>query len=70
MESSKSLVLSCALFERRLSIKEAADLARLEVRYQVGVALFVWQVALCAEPISAEPISAIMLSLAGWVDNG
>ena len=35
VESCKSLVLTCALFEGKLSAEEAASLARLEVRFQV-----------------------------------
>ena len=35
MDSSKSLVLSCALFESHITSEEACDLARLETRYQV-----------------------------------
>ncbi|XP_064406680.1 ATP synthase mitochondrial F1 complex assembly factor 2-like isoform X2 [Halichondria panicea] len=36
VEACKSLILSCAVFEGRLGPEAAAELARLEVRYQTG----------------------------------
>ncbi len=36
VEACKSLILSCAVFEGRLGPEAAAELARLEVRYQVS----------------------------------
>ncbi len=36
VEACKSLILSCAVFEGRLEPEAAAELARLEVRYQVS----------------------------------
>ena len=37
VESSKSLILSCALFEGRITCSQTADLARLEVKFQVKI---------------------------------
>ena len=35
VESCKSLMLTCGLFEGKLSVEEAANIASLEVRFQV-----------------------------------
>ncbi len=37
VEACKSLILSCAVFEGGLGPEAAAELARLEVRYQVSL---------------------------------
>lgn len=42
VEASKSLILSCALFEGRLTSQQVADLSRLEVRYQVRQPTSLW----------------------------
>ena len=38
VDSCKSLILSCALFDGMITSEQACDLARLETRYQVAVA--------------------------------
>lgn len=37
VEACKSLIVSCALFEGQLTPEQAAQLSRLEVRFQVGI---------------------------------
>ena len=38
VESAKSLVISCALAEKQISVEKATSLSRLEVEFQVSVA--------------------------------
>lgn len=45
VESTKSLILTCALFERQVDADKACDLAQLEVRHQVGVIAWEYVVA-------------------------
>ena len=38
VESARSLVISCALAEKQISVEKATSLSRLEVEFQVSVA--------------------------------
>ena len=37
VESAKSLVISCALAEKQISVEKATSLSRLEVEFQVSI---------------------------------
>ena len=42
VDSCKSLLLTCALFEGQVSPQQASDLARLETRHQVRTSVYVY----------------------------